>query len=124
MPAAEIRDHETGLVSGPFSWFQSRQLFLETHETEANTILVLFSIDERFALNATSMLDQTNTSIREDFAANQINLDLLSYQKNPRVMLSSLKKIFEALKTIPPSSIESERTFSVTGFYITKFRCS
>ena len=34
MPAAEIRDHETGLVSGPFSWFQSRQLFLETHETE------------------------------------------------------------------------------------------
>ena len=39
VPAAEIRDHETGLVSGPFSWFQSRQLFLETHETEANTIL-------------------------------------------------------------------------------------
>ena len=38
VPAAEIRDHETGLVSGPFSWFQSRQLFLETHETEANSI--------------------------------------------------------------------------------------
>ena len=38
VPAAEIRDHETGLVSGPFSWFQSRQLFLETHETKANTI--------------------------------------------------------------------------------------
>ena len=36
--AAEIRDHETGLVSGPFSWFKSRQLFLETHETEANSI--------------------------------------------------------------------------------------
>ena len=29
-----------------------------------------------------------------------------------------------ALKTIPPSSIELERTFSVTGFYITQFRCS
>ena len=38
VPAAEIRDHETGLVSGPFSWFQSRQLFLETHEIEANSI--------------------------------------------------------------------------------------
>ena len=38
VPAAEIRDHETGLVSGQFSWFQSRQLFLETHETEANSI--------------------------------------------------------------------------------------
>ena len=38
VPAAEIRDHETGLVSGPFSWFQSRQLFLETHETDSNSI--------------------------------------------------------------------------------------
>ena len=38
VPAAEIRDHETGLVSASFPWFQSRQLILETHETEANTI--------------------------------------------------------------------------------------
>ena len=38
VPAAEIRDHETGLVLGPFSWFQSRQSFLETHETKANSI--------------------------------------------------------------------------------------
>ena len=57
-------------------------------------------------------------------------LDLFPYQKNPRVMPSSLRKLFDTLKTIPPSSIESryliesERTFSVTGFYITKFRCS
>ena len=37
------------------------------------------SIDEAFVLNATTMLDQTNTSIREDFAASQINSDLLSF---------------------------------------------
>jgi hypothetical protein len=42
--AAEIRDHETGLVSGPFSCFQSRQIFLETHETEANPIFGTFGI--------------------------------------------------------------------------------
>ena len=36
VPAAEIRDHETGLILGPFSWFQSRHLFLETYETETN----------------------------------------------------------------------------------------
>ena len=104
MPAAEIRDHETGLVSGPFSWFQSRQLFLETHETEEGSGLQLslqlratkFSLktilsinknvyqkedwnsticgcsNESFALNATSMLDQTNASIRDNFAANKI----------------------------------------------------
>ena len=106
MPAAEIRDQETGLVSGPFSWFQPRQLFLETHETDQLYFLVL--------------------DLFKDFAASQINLDLLSYQKRPRVMPSRLKNIyvFEALKAIPPSSIESERTFSVTGFYITKFRCN
>ena len=42
--AAEIRDHETSLVSGPFSWFQSRQKFHETHETEANSLLLYLSI--------------------------------------------------------------------------------
>ena len=41
--AAQIRDHETGLVSGPFSWFQSRQIFHETHETEANPIYPYFT---------------------------------------------------------------------------------
>ena len=36
VPAAEIRDRETGLVSGPFLWFQFRQIFHETPETKAN----------------------------------------------------------------------------------------
>ena len=43
VPTAEIRDRETGLVSGPFSWFQSRQIFHETHETEANPIFLYFT---------------------------------------------------------------------------------
>ena len=43
VPAAEIRDDETGLVSGPFSWFQSRQIFHETHETEANPTFLYFT---------------------------------------------------------------------------------
>ena len=107
VPAAEIRDHETGLVSGPFFWFQSRQLFLETHETNSISQSKIFS-------KISHLRDR-------DFAASQIDLDLLSYQN---VMPYRLKNIFEALKTILPSSIESERTFSVTGFYITKFRWS
>ena len=41
MPAVEIRDRETGLVSEPFSWFQSGQIFHETHEIKANPILFL-----------------------------------------------------------------------------------
>ena len=43
MPAAEIRDHETDLVSGPFSWFQSRLIFHETHETKANPLFIKLS---------------------------------------------------------------------------------
>ena len=43
MTAAEIRDHETGLVSGPFSWFQSRQIFHETHETGKHYIFYFSS---------------------------------------------------------------------------------
>ena len=39
-------------------------------------------------------------------------------------LVLSLRKLFDALNTIPQNSIESERTFSVTVFYITKFRCS
>ena len=51
-------------------------------------------MDERFALNATSMLDQTITSIREYFAAiSQINLDLLSYQKESKGYAIQFKKI-------------------------------
>ena len=54
-----------------------------------------------------------------------MNLDLvLFYQKNPRVMPSSLRKLCDALKTISPNSIDLEKTFSVMGFYVTKSRCS
>ena len=33
-----------------------------------------------------------------------------------------LKKLFLALKSIPPFSVESERVFSITGQYVTKLR--
>ena len=32
-----------GLVSGPFSWFQSRLIFHETHETKANPLFIKLS---------------------------------------------------------------------------------
>jgi hypothetical protein len=34
----------------------------------------------------------------------------------------NLEKLFKALKTIPPSSIEAERAFSTAGIFITKLR--
>ena len=55
---AEIQDHETGLVSEPFSWFQSRQIFCETHETEANPI-------HSFNLFLTSKNETSNSIIHQ-----------------------------------------------------------
>jgi len=34
----------------------------------------------------------------------------------------TLKKLYHALITIKPKSVESERAFSVTGIFITKLR--
>ena len=74
------------------------------------------SIDELFALNATSMLDQTNTSTYERKFCNncQINCDSLAYQKNQRVMPSSLRKSFEASR----QHWFRKNFLSVAGFYI------
>ena len=48
MAAAEIRDRKTGLISGGSEWFQSRQIFHEIHETEANPIYFYKGLRSRF----------------------------------------------------------------------------
>ena len=49
--AAEMRDHETGLVSEIFSWFQSRQIYHETHETKEPFIFLAKGSRPRFCIN-------------------------------------------------------------------------
>ena len=41
---------------------------------------------------------------------------------NPVDIPNLLKKLLEALKTIPPTSVQCERAFSTTGQYCTKVR--
>ncbi len=44
------------------------------------------------------------------------------FEKNPENRPEILTKLLNALSSIPPSSIESERSFSTTSFYGTKIR--
>ena len=37
-------------------------------------------------------------------------------------MTMTIKRLFDALKSIPPTSIEAERAFSAVGLFITKLR--
>ena len=46
---------------------------------KADILLFVDVSNERFDLNATSMLDQPDDSIKNYFAGSQINLDLLSH---------------------------------------------
>ena len=50
--------------------------------------------------------------------------NLILFAKLSRPYVYSLPYVYSGGQRIPPSSIESERTFSVTGFCITKFGCS
>ena len=57
------------------------------------------------------------TLIRDDFAASQINLDFLSYQKNPRVMPSILRKLFDA-------ALNQKELLVWRDSILQKFKCS
>ena len=51
-----------------------------------------------------------------------IGEELTIFARDPRNRPPILDKLFGALKTIPPTSIESERIFSTCGLYVTKLR--
>ena len=44
------------------------------------------------------------------------------YENNPSTRPPTLEKLYKALMTIPPTSVESERTFSTESFYGNKIR--
>ena len=48
--------------------------------------------------------------------------EINAYIGCPKIMPPILAKLFRALKTIPPSSIEAERAFSTCGLFATRVR--
>ena len=43
--------------------------------------------------------------------------EMKMYENNPSTRPPTLEKLYKALMTIPPTSVESERTFSTASFY-------
>ena len=76
VPAAEIRDRKTGLVSRPFSWFQSRQIFqvipcqkqLFLHQLTQNMIVcwIKSSVEENYMFK-TVCVHQIVINVKETF---------------------------------------------------------
>ena len=66
----------------------------EPTEEDTFTKETFISIDEIFALNATSMLDQPNTSIKRKFCMQHVKKIQIYFlmQKNPRVEDNSSKQ--------------------------------
>jgi hypothetical protein len=54
---------------------------------KAEILLFVDVSNIRFAINAISILDQTNASVRDDFAASQIDLDFKGFQSPLRKLL-------------------------------------
>ena len=46
------------------------------------------------------------------------------YKIHPNERPKHLELLYKALKTIKPTSVESERAFSAMGFFVTKIRSS
>ena len=73
---------------------------------------------ERFAQPARRIQAATST----DFYSKLIEKEMQLYKINPNERPKHLELLFKALKTIKPTSVESERAFSAMGFFATKIR--
>ena len=68
--------------------------------------------------------DSLSSPIKPNFSDGPPKVEdvMHAYAGNPRLMPAILAKLFRALKTIQPTSIEAERAFSTCGLFVTKLR--
>ena len=76
---------------------------------------------DRFAQNARR--PQAANSTATDFFSKLVEKEMQLYRINPNPNeRPKLELLFKALKTIKPTSVESERAFSAMGFFAPKIR--
>ena len=83
-------------------------------------------------LASNTMMDELENAIRESTTTNfkipiqtnvtrNLSIDLDLFRKTG-TLSKNLNLVLEALNSIPPTSVESERAFSAAGLFITKIR--
>ena len=67
--------------------------------------------------------NQRNTvTATNDYYSKLVEKEMQLYKINPSGRPKYLDMLFQALKTIKPTSVEAERAFSAMGFFATKIR--
>ena len=67
-------------------------------------------------------MNQATITANNYFVESIIEKEMQLYQINPMEHPKNLDLLFQALKTIKPTSVESEWVFSAMGWFVTKIR--
>ena len=97
------------------------ETIFESSQPEKQTVHAFKSSEEEID----ALLDEKSRSPVKSMVTEgppNVSEIMKSYAKNPSNMPPILSKLYRALKTIPPSSIEAERAFSTCGIFATKLR--
>ena len=65
--------------------------------------------------------DETEDTKNTDLSAHVVQKEMLLYETSKR-RPENLERLFTALKTIKPTSVEAERAFSALGYFANKIR--
>ena len=94
---------------------ENNELFLE-EEAENNNM----TLSERLELRLLAQKQETPSLV--EIGTNLVKNEMALFEKNSSKRPQNLERLYNALMTIPPTSIESERNFSTTTFFGTKIR--
>jgi len=103
----------------------------ESYSEEGNDseVTKITTVSSQLQTNCTTLFDKLQENVASRFKTMPINEDInrsltkeISLFELNGIMTSNLRNILEALKTIKPTSTESERVFSLCGTFVTKRR--
>ncbi|GFW62572.1 uncharacterized protein TNCV_85741 [Trichonephila clavipes] len=80
------------------------------------------ALDEKLEKAIYSKTKVLYRSTKESTSFNKIVKQEMQLFDSTENSLSDIIKLYEVLKTIPPTSVEGERAFSAAGLFVTKLR--